>query len=46
MYSTGNGVAKELILMTHGHEQWCGDWLREWGELDGGGTKWEKLRQL
>ena len=20
-YGTGNGVAKELILMTHGHEQ-------------------------
>ena len=30
-YSTGNGVAKELICMTHGHEQWWGDCLREWG---------------
>ena len=27
-YSIGNGVAKELIRMTHGHEQWCGDCLR------------------
>ena len=23
-YSIGNGVAKELIHMTHGHEQWYG----------------------
>ena len=22
VYSIGNGVAKELIHMTHGHEQW------------------------
>ena len=28
-YSIGNGVAIELILMTHGHEQWWGDCLRE-----------------
>ena len=28
-YSIGNGVAKELICMTHGLEQWCGDCLRE-----------------
>ena len=28
-YSVGNGVAEELICMTHGHEQWCGDCLRE-----------------
>ena len=33
MYNTGNGVAKELIHMTHGHEQWWGDCLREWGTL-------------
>ena len=32
-YSIGNGVAKELIHMTHGHEQWCGKCLREWGVL-------------
>ena len=38
-YSTGNGVAKELICMTHGHEQWCGDGLREWGVLGGGGQR-------
>ena len=24
-YSIGNGVAKELTHMTHGHEQWWGD---------------------
>ena len=24
-YSIGNGVAKEFIHMTHGHEQWFGD---------------------
>ena len=30
-YSIGNGVAKEHACMTHGHEQWCGDCLREWG---------------
>ena len=35
--SIGNGVVKELIRMTHGHEQWCGDCLREWGVLGGGG---------
>ena len=36
-YSIGNGVAKELIHMTHGHEQWWGNCLREWGLLSGGG---------
>ena len=30
-YSIGNGVAKELICMAHGHEQWSGDFLRKWG---------------
>ena len=30
-YSIGNEVAKELILMTHGHKQWCGDCLRKGG---------------
>ena len=29
-YSTGNAVAKELIRMTTGHEQWWGDCLRQW----------------
>ena len=24
-YSIGNGVAKELTHMAHGHEQWWGD---------------------
>ena len=28
-YSIGNGAAKELIHMTHGHEQWWGDYLME-----------------
>ena len=36
-YSIGNGVAKEPIHMTHGHEQWCGDCLWEWVVLGGGG---------
>ena len=36
MYSIGNGVAKELTHMTHGHEQGCGDCLREWRILGGG----------
>ena len=35
--STGNGIAKELIHMTHGHEQWWGDCLRERGVLGTGG---------
>ena len=35
-YSIGNGVAKELICMTQGHEQWCGDGLGEWEVLGGG----------
>ena len=30
-YSTGNGVAKALTRMTHGHEQQWGDCLWEWG---------------
>ena len=33
-YNIGNGVAKELIHMTHGHEQW--DCLREWVVLGWG----------
>ena len=41
-YSIGNGVAKELIHMTHGHEQWCGDCLRDWEVLGGGGQRGEK----
>ena len=34
-YSIGNEVAKELIHMTHGHEQWYEDCLREWAVLGG-----------
>ena len=37
--STGNGVAKELTCITRGHEQWCGDCVREWGTLGGGGQR-------
>ena len=29
-YIIGNGVSKELIGMTHGHEKWCGDCLGKW----------------
>ena len=36
-YSIGNGVAREPIHMTHGHGQWCGDCLREWGMQGGKG---------
>ena len=39
----GKGTAKELKCMTQGYEQWCGDCLREWGELGGGGQR-EKIR--
>ena len=35
-HSIGNGVAKKLIHMTHGHEQWCGDCLRQWGGAGAG----------
>ena len=34
-YSIGNGIDKELICMTYGHEQWWGDGLREWRVLVG-----------
>ena len=34
-YSIGNGVARELTRMTHGHEQWCWDCLRERGVQGG-----------
>ena len=36
-HSKGNGVAKALIHMTQGREQWCGDCLREWEVLGGEG---------
>ena len=41
-YSIGNAVAKELIRMTYGHEQWCGDCLKDWLKVGRG----EKLGQL
>ena len=44
-----NGVAKEPICMTHGHEQWCGDCLREWAVVDGGGQrgkKWDNCNSI
>ena len=37
VYSIGNGVAKELIHMTHGHEQEGTDCLKELGVLGGRG---------
>ena len=40
--STGNGIAKGLICMTHGLELWGGDCLREWGMLVGEG-KWGEI---
>ena len=40
-----NVVAKEHICMTHGHVQWSGDCLKEWGMLSGR-AKWEKSGQL
>ena len=42
-YSIVIRVAKEHICMIHGHEQWCGDCLREWGRgwLEEG--EWEKF---
>ena len=48
-YSIGNGVAKELTHMTNGHEQRCGDCLREWEVLGGAGwreAKGGKLGQI
>ena len=36
--SIGNGVSKELIYTTHGHEQQCGDGLTEWEVVGGGGA--------
>ena len=29
--------------MTHGHEQWCGDCLRKWGVLCGGGQRGKNI---
>ena len=46
MYSIGNGEAKELIHMTHGHEQWCGDCLRAYKVLGGREQRGKKLGQL
>ena len=48
-YSIGNGVAKELIGMDHGHEQWCRDCLREWGPLGRGGQRgknWDNCNNI
>ena len=35
----GNGEGKELTQMTHGHEQWCRDFLSWWGLLGGEGER-------
>ena len=48
-HSIGNGVAKKLIHMTHGHEQRWGDCLREWGLLGGGrqkGESWDNCNSI
>ena len=45
-YTIENGEAKELIHMTHGHEQGWGHCLREQGMLDAEGAKGEKSGQL
>ena len=42
----GNGVAKELTCMTHGHEQWWRNCLREWEMLGEEGEKGENPGQL
>ena len=42
----GNGVAKELICMTHGYGKRRGDCLRKGGGSLGGGEKGGKLGQL
>ena len=41
--SIGNGVAKELICMTHGHEQWGRDCLRNLGGTGCGRGKGGKI---
>ena len=38
-YNMASGRAKELKHMVHGHEQWYGDCLREWGLWVGGGKR-------
>ena len=37
--SLGNGVAKEIICMTHRHEQRRGDCQSKWGLVSGGGKE-------
>ena len=49
MYSIKNGVTKELIHMTHGYEQWCGDCLRERVVLGGEGQRgkiWDNCNSI
>ena len=48
-YSIGNEVAEEFLYMTHGHEQWCGNCLREWGGVGGGGQRgknWDNCNNI
>ena len=47
--SIGNGVAKELTRMTHGHEQRCGDCLTEWRTLGERGQReknWDNCNSI
>ena len=37
----GKGLVKEYVWMTHGHGQWCGDWLWVGVRLGVGGQRWE-----
>ena len=45
----GNGEGKELTQMTHGHEQWCRDFL-SWCGLVGGeaqrGKNWKNCNAI
>ena len=41
-YNTGNGEAKELICMSHGHELKSGGMLEGGGVQGGGGLRGEK----
>ena len=48
-YCIGNGEAKELICMIHGHEQRCVDCLRECRVLGGGGQRrknWDSCNSI
>ena len=37
----GEGISQKNMCMTHGHGQWCGDCLREYGGAGWTGAKGE-----